>query len=70
MLDPARRTLLRAAATALVGWATLPGSKPVEAKPHNRVPTVLANHKTWPVARPALAISPASTIFAPPAICA
>ncbi len=50
--DPARRTLLRGAATLLVGWTALPHSQPVEAKPHNRVPTVLANHKTWPVAPP------------------
>ncbi len=52
VLDPARRTLLRGAATALVGLAALPELKPVEAKPHNRVPTVLGNHKTWPVAPP------------------
>jgi ferredoxin len=45
--------LLRgAAATALVGWAALPDLQPVEAKPHNRVPTLLANRKTWPVAPP------------------
>ncbi|MFO1422115.1 MAG: 4Fe-4S binding protein [Candidatus Competibacteraceae bacterium] len=47
-----RRALLRGAATALVGWAALPDSPPVEAKPHNRVPTALVNHKTWPVAPP------------------
>lgn len=49
----ARRALLRgAAATALVGWAALPDLQPVEAKPHNRVPTILANRKIWPVAPP------------------
>jgi ferredoxin len=47
-----RRALLRGAATILVGWVALPGSQPVEAKPHNRVPTALVNRKTWPVAPP------------------
>ncbi len=47
-----RRALLRGAATALVGWAALPDSPPAEAKPHNRVPTVLVNRKTWPIAPP------------------
>ncbi|MDS4028379.1 MAG: 4Fe-4S binding protein [Candidatus Contendobacter sp.] len=49
-----RRALLRGAATALVGWAALPNSPPVEAKPHNRVPTALVNRKTWPVAPPGI----------------
>ena len=48
----ARRALLRAGATALVGLASLPGSSSVEAKPSNRVPTRLVNAKTWPVAPP------------------
>ena len=47
-----RRALLRGAATALVGWTALPDLKPAQAKPHNRVPTVLANRKAWPVAPP------------------
>ena len=47
-----RRALLRGAATALFGWAALPELKPVQAKPRNRVPTVLANRKTCPTAPP------------------
>ncbi|MCC6135719.1 MAG: 4Fe-4S binding protein [Candidatus Contendobacter sp.] len=47
-----RRTLLQATTTALVGLAGLSGSSGSEAKPHNRTPTTLANHKAWPVAPP------------------
>ena len=48
----ARRVLLRAGATALVGLTGLPRSSSVEAKPSNRVPTRLSNAKAWPVAPP------------------
>jgi ferredoxin len=47
-----RRTVLRATTTALIGLAGLAGPTTGDAKPHNRVPTTLANHKTWPVAPP------------------
>lgn len=50
--DPARRALLRAGATALIGLTTLPGAQPVHAKPHNRAPTRVANQKPWPTAPP------------------
>ena len=47
-----RRTLLRGAAVTLAGLAGLSRSGGGEAKPHNRVPTVLANRRNWPVAPP------------------
>lgn len=47
-----RRTLLRGAAVTLVGLAGLSRQEGVEAKPHNRVPTAVTNHKAWPVAPP------------------
>lgn len=50
--NPTRRALLRGAAVTLVGLAGLSRSGGIEAKPHNRVPTTVANRKTWPVAPP------------------
>ncbi|CDH44946.1 4Fe-4S binding protein [Candidatus Contendibacter odensensis] len=47
-----RRALLRVGATALVGLAGLSRSGSGEATPYNRIPTVQANRKTWPVAPP------------------
>ncbi len=47
-----RRALLQIGATALIGWVGLSRSSSSEATPHNRMPTVQANHKTWPVAPP------------------
>jgi ferredoxin len=50
--NPARRALLRGAAVTLAGLAGLARSDGTGATPHNRVPTVLANRPTWPVAPP------------------
>lgn len=47
-----RRTLLRGAAVTLAGLAGLSRPGGGEAKPRNRVPTVLANQRNWPVAPP------------------
>jgi len=47
-----RRALLRGAAVTLVGFTGLSGSSGGEAKPYNRIPTTVANRRTWPVAPP------------------
>lgn len=50
--DPARRTLLRGSALFLVGLVGLTPRDSAGTKPHNRVPTTVANRKAWPVAPP------------------
>lgn len=47
-----RRTLLRGAGWALIGYSGLGHRDGLSAKPHNRLPSKLSHPKAWPVAPP------------------